>query len=369
MQFKTFEKIIWISIILFFAAPLIQLYGETLTDQTSQYPFPSLIQSIQFEEDIEFCDIKIPLDRQEIKERLEKEMLLTLWNRPQVILWIKRAARFFPHVEHILKSYDLPLDLKYVSLIESALLPHIGSSKGAIGYWQFLKSTGRQYGLRIDSEVDERRNIFKSTHAACKYLKDLEKQFGSYLLALSAYNMGEYGLKKEIKAQNNNNFFSLYLPLETQRYIFRIISAKLIFEDQQFYGFFLNKSDLYPLFSFDEVKLESKFQFPIDLISQSVDIPFKTIKDYNPELRGYYISKGENTILIPKGKEDGFKKNFPVTYENWKKTVKSKFHVVKTGESLTRIAKKYRISLSSLLKLNNLSLNGVICPGDRLVIE
>jgi len=369
MRFKTFGKTICISIILFFAVPLIQLYGKPLIDQTSQYHFPSLIQSIRFDNNIEYCNIKIPLDRQEIKERLEKEMLLALWNRPQVILWIKRAARFFPHVENILKEHGLPLDLKYVPLIESGLRPHATSSKRAVGYWQFLKSTGKHYSLRIDAKVDERRNIFKSTHAACTYLKELEKQFGSYLLALSAYNMGEYGLKAEIKAQKTHNFFSLYLPLQTQRYIFKIICAKLILENQQFYGFSLNKSDLYPLFAFDKVNLESNFQIPIALIAQAADIPFKMVKDYNPELRGYYLGKGDNTILIPKGKAKGFKEKFTARYENWEKTVKTRFHIVKKGESLSRIAKKYRISLSSLLKLNNLSVKGVIHPGDRLVIE
>ena len=123
--------------------------------------------------------------------------------------------------------------MKYVPLIESALRPHAASSKGAVGYWQFIRSTGRNYGLRIDSQVDERRNIFKSTNAACKYLKTLEEQFGSYLLALSAYNMGEYGLNREIKRQQNNDFFSLYLPLETQRYAFKLICAKIIFENQE----------------------------------------------------------------------------------------------------------------------------------------
>jgi len=369
MQFKPFWKTIFISIVLFFSVPLICLHADTLPDQAYSHHLPSLIQSIQFKSNIEYCSINIPLERQEIKERLEKEMLLALWDRPQVILWIKRAAKYFPHVENILKIYGLPLDLKYIPLIESALRPHAGSAKGAVGYWQFLRSTGRHYGLRIDSQVDERRNILKSTHAACKYLKALKEKFGSYLLALSAYNMGEYDLKKEIKAQNNNNFFSLYLPLETQRYAFKIISAKLILENQESYGFFLEKSDLYPLFIFDKVNFKSDFQIPISLIAQAAGLSFKTIKDYNPELRGYYLSKGAITILMPTGKTKRFKQNYTAHYKNWKKTVKKRLHIVKTGENLTGIAKKYRISLSSLLKLNNFSIKSMIHPGDRLVVE
>ena len=367
MQFKA--KIICISIVLFFAIPLICSGAETLSNQNPEHDFPPLIESIQFKKGIQYCDIKIPMEHQDIKERLEKEMLLALWNRPQVILWIKRAARLFPHVEKILKQPGLPLDLKYVPIVESALRPHSRSSKGAVGYWQFLKSTGRQYGLRIDSYVDERRNIFKSTHAACKYLKTLENQFGSYMLAMAAYNMGEYGLKREIEAQKNNDFFTLYLPLETQRYAFKVICAKLILENQQSYGFSLKKSDLYPVLAFDKVNFKSDFQIPIALISQAADIPFKTIKDYNPELRGYYIGKGDIAILIPKGKAKRFKESFTTRYKNWEKTYKVKFHIVKNGESLSRIAETYRVSLVSLLKLNNLSVKSMIHPGDRLVIE
>ena len=369
MQFKTSWKTICILILSVFVIPLTCYGYDSLGTQSYQFDFPSLMESIQFKNDIEFCGIKIPIEDQDVKERLEKEMLLALWDRAQVILWIKRAARYFPHVEKILKQHGLPLDLKYVPLIESALRPHAGSSKDAMGYWQFLKSTGRKYGLRIDSQVDERRNIFKSTHAACEYLKALEKQFGSYLLALSAYNMGEYGLNREIEAQKNNDFFSLYLPLETQRYAFKIICVKLILENQESYGFFLKKSDLYPVFSFDIIQFKLDYQLPIVVIAKAADIPFKTIKDYNPELRGYYLEKGDFAILIPKGKAKGFKKNFSSQYKNWEKIYKTKFHIVKNGDSLSGIAEKYQMSFLYLLKLNNLSVKSIIHPGDRLLIE
>ena len=337
--------------------------------QNQRSDFPSLIESIQFENNIEYCNIKIDLDSQEIKERLEKELLLALWNRPQVILWIKRAAKYFPHIENILKQHGLPLDIKYVPLIESALRPHARSSKGATGYWQFINSTGKNYGLSIDHNVDDRRNLFKSTHAACKYIKKLEKQFGSYLLALAAYNMGEFGLKREIKAQQNRDFFSLYLPLETQRYILKLIAVKLILENPESYGFYLKKSDLYPVFVFDQIKFKTDFEVPIVMIAKAAGVPFKTIKDYNPQLRGYFLNKGVISILIPKGKAKGFKKEFISKYKTWQKNYKTKIHIVKSGESLRLIANKYHVTLLSLLKLNNLSLNSMIHPGDRLVVE
>ncbi len=330
---------------------------------------PSLIESIRFKQSITYCGIKIPVQDPQVRERLEKEMLLALWDRPQVILWIKRASRFFPHIERILKEYHLPLDLKYIPLIESALRPHASSSRGAVGYWQFLRSTGKQYGLRIDSHVDERRSIFKSTQAACKYLKDLNDRFDSYLLAISAYNMGEYGLKSEIEAQKNDSFFTLYLPLETQRYAFKIIAAKMIIENSNQYGFQMLPQDLYPEFSYDRVNFKSDLKIPIFLIARAASVPFKTIKDYNPQLRGYFLDKGKQTILIPKGQAKTFKQNFNSQYKSWKKDYRTRIHIVKSGESIIGIASKYQMSVSSLLKLNGLSLSGMIHPGDRLVVK
>ncbi len=331
--------------------------------------FPSLMQSIRFNEEIYYCNKKIPIDQQDILTRLEKEMLLALWDRPQVILWIKRSGKYFRHIEQILNKYNLPMDLKYVPIVESALRPHAGSIKGAVGFWQFLRSTGRQYGLRVDNKIDERKNIFKSTDAACRYLINLEKRFGSYFLALAAYNMGEYALKAEINAQKNNDFFSLYLPLETQRYVLKLICAKLIIENPSKYGFSIHKSDVYPTFTFDQVNFKTDFQIPIVLVAQAAGTSFKTIKDYNPELRGYFINKGKTSIVIPKGSAKGFKKQFSTQYQAWQKTYKKRIHIVKKGESLTAIAKKNKLPLSSLLKLNNYSVRKIIHPGERVRIE
>ena len=127
-----------------------------------------------------------------------------------------------------MKENGLPDDIKYIAVAESALRPHAGSSKGAMGFWQFMADTGRKYGLTINAYVDERRNIFASTAAAIRYLNELHQKFGSWELAAAAYNMGEEGLQAEILEQDTNNYYQLYLPLETQRYIFRILSVKLI---------------------------------------------------------------------------------------------------------------------------------------------
>ncbi len=332
---------------------------------------PTLVEAVRFSGDVRLCGEKIPFTDPEVRERLEKEMMLAVWNRPQVMLWLKRAHRWFPHIESVLKQENLPLDLKYLPIVESALLPHGESHKGAVGYWQFIKSTGKKYGLRIDSKVDERRNMFFATRAACRYLKDLYSEFGSYLLAMSAYNMGEYGLSKAIELQDTRDFFSLYLPLETQRYILKMVAVKFIMSNPETYGFHLEPQDLYPVFTFSEIKLSPKSDVPLSMIAKACQVPFKTIKDYNPQLRGYYLEKGTATLFVPKGKDEGFHKKFTPLYKALvkKQLSSSKFHVVKSGESLSAIAGKYNMSLSGLRRFNKLSKKHIIHPGDKLRVQ
>jgi len=353
-------------LILTLAGPL--WAGDKITKPVIRSHIPSLTEITRFSGEIRLCGIRIPIENPEVRERLEKEMMLSVWNRPQVILWLKRAHRYFPHIEKIIKQEDLPLDLKYIPIVESALLPHSRSGKGAVGYWQFLKSTGKRYGLRIDNKMDERKNLFKSTKAACGYLKKLNTDFGSYLLAIAAYNMGEFGLAREIEAQETRNFFSLYLPLETQRYLLKIVAAKRIMENPDHYGFNMSPQDLYPVFTYSKINFAVKGEIPLSLIANAADISFKTLKDYNPDIRGYYLYGG-NTILVPKGSEKGFKQKFVIFHNAWKKKDKVKFHVVRPGESLTGIASQHEMTLAALLRLNKFSYKKVIHPGDRLLVR
>ncbi len=336
----------------------------------SHAELPSLVKSVRFSDPIYFCGEKVPLETRGVRPGLEKEVLLALWDRPQVILWLKRATKYFPHIERILKKEGLPEDLKYVAVIESALRPHVRSSKGALGFWQFLRSTGRMYGLEINAAIDERRNIFKSTKAACRYLKDLYSDFDSWFLALAGYNMGENGLKRQIEIQKTRDFYSLYLPLETQRYVFKAVAAKIIIENAAEFGFLLNRGDCYPVFSFDRVNINSSRRIPVNIIADAAGVPFKTIKEMNPEIRGYTLSRGGNTVLVPKGAAGDFKRKFEQVYAEWEKAhPENRHHRVREGENLTMIARKYGVSLLSVLKWNNLSYQSVIHPGDTLVIK
>jgi hypothetical protein len=200
-------------------------------------------------------------------------------------------------------------------------------------------------------------------------LKKLSADFDSFLLALSAYNMGEHGLEVEIDIQQTRNFFDLYLPLETQQYIYKIIAAKLILENPEKYGFDLAPSDLYPVFTFSQLNVSSDEQLPLVLIAAAAGISFKTLKTMNPDIRGYYLSSGRTTLLVPRGQEKDFPTRFAALYEEWQNRVYKQIHIVKPGESLISIAKNYNVSLASLLRINKISLNTVIHPGDRLVIK
>ncbi len=343
--------------------------AEGKTQKTPEtHPFPSLIPNVRIIEPLDFCGEPVELDKHSIRERMEKELLITIWDRAQAALWIKRSTRYFPLIEEMLKKEDMPADLKYVAVAESALRPHVRSTKGAVGFWQFIEATGRRYGLEIDSDKDERKNIFKSTEAAIAYLKELYNIFGSWTLSAAAYNMGEQGLQSEILAQRCNNYYGLYLPLETQRYIFRIVSAKLILSDPEKYGFKFTKEDLYPPIEFNRIKLKCYRETPIVIIAQAANTTFKGIKDLNPEIRGHYIAAGSHSILIPKGSTKDFHSRFKTFLDQWLANKKERVYVVKKGDNLSSIAKRFNVPLPALMIWNRLNMNKHIHPGDRLVI-
>ena len=330
---------------------------------------PSLLSAVRNVHHLTFCDKSVPLDNQQIRERFEKEFLLILWNRPQVILWIKRSARYFPLIEKMLKEADLPDDLKFVAVVESALRPHIRSSKGAVGYWQFIKPTGLKYGLRIDRDIDERRNLLAATRAAIAYFKDLHDIFGTWALSAAGYNMGEQGLQAEVLIQQTDDYYRLYLPLETQRYLFRILTAKLILEDPRAYGFFVTETDLYPPLDADRISISRTEEIPVQTLAQAAGTSFKTIKDLNPQIRGHYLVPGSHTLLIPNGMAKGFESRLEKRMAQLTSTNRNRVYIVQTGDTLTGIAEQFNVPLTALLIWNRLDYRKSIHPGDRLMIH
>ena len=343
------------------------VHGQT-ADSLDPEQFPSLMSSTRISGPLDFCGETVELDNSDVRERLEKEILITLWDRPQIVLWIKRSSRYLPIIEKMLKQSDMPNDLKYISIVESALRPHAGSKKGAIGFWQFIEATGRKYGLTINSEKDERRNVFRSTEAAIAYFKELHDILGSWTLSAAAYNMGEQGLQSEILAQKTANFYDLYLPLETQRYVLRIISAKMILTQPEKYGFRFTEQDLYPPLEFDRITLECFQETPLTVVAEAANTRFKVIKDLNPEIRGHFLGTGSHSILIPPGTAAGFQARFRQYVDQWLAQNQERVYVVKDGDNLSAIAERFNVPLPVLIIWNRLENKKHIHPGDRLVI-
>jgi hypothetical protein len=339
-------------------------YGASL----EPFSVPSLVSSLKNLDSLEFCGELVPREVPGVRERLEKELLLTIWDRPQVILWLKRSRRYFPQLEKMLKENKMPDDLKYIAIVESALRPHAGSGKGAVGFWQFMVDTGRKYGLVINDRTDERRNFFASTRAAIRYFNDLHKLLGTWTLAAAAFNMGEEGLQAEIMVQETRDYYRLYLSLETQRFIFRILSAKLIFADPVKFGFSLTDEDYYSALSYDQINIDCFQEIPIQIVAQAAETDFKVIKDLNPELRGHYFVAGNHNIFIPKGVSENFHARYKHLVKAYLSKRKERVYIVKKGDNLSSIAAQFDIPLAALIIWNRLELNHIIYPEDRLVI-
>ena len=365
----------WIIILSCLAA----LQGLPLTVSAQSFPVPSgsepdlsprgLLERIRITAPVDFCGEPVPLERPEVAERLELELLLMVWNQPQTILWLKRANRYMPEIEAALRSEGLPLDLKYLPVIESALRPHAGSSAGAIGYWQFIRSTAQRYDLTVDNRKDERRSLAASTRAAVRYLKDLYAQFGSWHLAAAAYNMGESGLAAEMLAQETQDYYRLYLPLETQRYVIRAVAVKLIFTDPQRFGYHLASADLYPPLMVDRVTVNLNREIPIQLLARAANSDFKTIKDLNPDLRGHYLAPGRHELRIPAGQPDGLDTRLTLLIKDLHGQREERIYVVRPGDNLSLIAERFGVPLQALRIWNRLDLRKPIHPGDRLVVR
>jgi len=330
--------------------------------------FSALIQAARIRGPLDFCGEPVPLEDPDVRERMEREVLGVLADPHQVILWIKRSRQYLTPIEETLRKQHLPDDLKYVAIAESALRPHAGSPKGAMGFWQFIESTGRKYGLRVDSEKDERRNLSTSTDAAIAYLRELRDMFGSWTLAVAAYNMGENGLRSDISQQNTRDYYRLYLPLETQRYVFRILTAKLILRNPEPYGFRLEPEDIYPPVASEQIALETDREISLLTVAQAADTYVKLIKDLNPEIRGYRLMPGQHRLLVPKGATGQFHQRLSGLMNQMPEKRGEVVYVVKEGDTLSEIAERHRVSVSDVRTWNRLDPKKQIQPGMRLTI-
>ena len=325
-------------------------------------------QDVPLPKTLALCGEPMPLEIPSVREMLDRELTISAWDPAQVFMWLKRAGRYFPHIERRLREEGMPGDLKYLAVAESALLTHIRSRKGALGTWQFMPYTARSHGLRKDRAMDERRNFERSTEAALKYLKTLKEMFGSWTLAMAAYNCGESRLKKEIKRQKANNYYKLNLPLETERYIFRIATAKLIMEDPGGYGYSLPEEREYKPIDCDTVKVHIRAPVPIADVAQSLGTYYKIIKELNPQVRGYDFPSGRYSIKVPAGLgpklASALKQHSRKAPRKTTKVADGRY-VVRPGDTLSHISQRTRVPVATLKDLNGLD-SSVIRIGQRL---
>ena len=266
------------------------------------------------------CGERIPIENRDVWENLDREFLLVLGNEPQVLLWMKRARRYFPHVEKRLREMNLPDDLKYVTLVESGLRPYAVSPSGASGIWQFMPPTGEKYEMRKNRVVDERFDFFKATEGALAYLRSLYEEFRSWALALAAYNVGENRVRKEIELQRTQDYFFLDLPLETERYVYKIAVAKLILSDPEKYGFHLDGKEFYDPLQVERVQIELTQPLPIIDVAHAVGFYYKEIKELNPHFSEEAIPPGIHFLNLPPGASVPFWAFF----STWKKELEGK---------------------------------------------
>ncbi len=247
-----------------------------------------------------FAGEEINLDQDDLIERMDKEFLVNTYWQSNTILLIKRANKFFPQIEKILIDEDVPTDFKYLALIESGL-QNVTSPRGAKGFWQIMKTTGKEYGLEINSNVDERYNLNLSTRLACKYLKRAKDKFGSWTLAAAAYNRGVNGVQNKIMNQNQTKYENILFGDETKRYVFRIIALKNIIESPESFGFHIKKEQMYKPVKYKEIKIDIPISNITDF-SEDLGLSYKNFKIHNPWLLENHLnnrSRKVYTILIP----------------------------------------------------------------------
>ncbi len=253
----------------------------------------------QVPKSVVFCEKKIDLTRFDRYERMDRELLAFTYMHSTSIQMIKKANRYFPIVEPILKEEGIPDDFKYLMVIESNLNPNARSVAGAAGLWQFMKTTGREYGLEVNDNIDERYHIEKATRAACKYLKDAYAKYNDWVAVAASYNAGQARISDQLEKQFTDDALDLYLVEETARYVYRIIAAKIMFADPSQFGFILKASDLYVPIPYREITLTSGID-NLARWAKSQGTTYALLKNLNPWLRQDFLQNRTHRTYILK---------------------------------------------------------------------
>jgi membrane-bound lytic murein transglycosylase D len=336
-------------------------------------------------DNMDLCGEPVPLHVQEVLERFDREFTIIVYNHAQVYLWLKRMERYFPSIEERLRALNLPEDLKYVAIAESDLLPNAASPKGAAGPWQFIPSTGSRYGLDQQGSFDQRFDIEKATDSAFRYLSDLNQRFKSWSLAIAAYNCGEKRVQDAIGAHGVADYYQLKLPLETERYVMRILAIKAVLRNPARYGYNLPRGMGYPQFRVDRVNLTLSRPATIQSVAATAGTTYREFKRLNPTFRSDQIPAGSYEIKLPEGTGTSFQQKVddlkplpaaveapppmghkpklsnaaPEPIKGHSKGGGARSYTVKKGDTLLGIAQKFKVSADKIRQLNRLKGNSI----------
>jgi len=303
---KTIEKALAFVGLLSLSALFVYALQDAPTDENFEKKLINdyNVYALQIPEELDFAGEPMPLKKPDIYERMDKELLVNTYWQSNGLLMFKRAKKYFPVIEPILRENGIPEDFKYLAVIESGLT-NVVSSAGATGVWQIMPTTGKENGLEVNDNVDERYHLEKSTRVACKYLKKSKQELGSWTLAAAAYNAGNAGISRRLKEQNVKNYYDLLLGEETGRYVFRIVALKEILSHPEKYGFNFREKDLYSHVPTYEVKVDTAVT-DFTKFAEKFGINYKILKIHNPWLRDRSLinkTRKEYIIDIPK---DGY---------------------------------------------------------------
>ncbi|HFA51631.1 MAG TPA: lytic transglycosylase domain-containing protein [Bacteroidetes bacterium] len=294
----------YLAIMAAFATVAIFASYETPTNDPdgTAYNRSIYIPSVDATDEYWFAGERIPTENFDVRERLERELIVNTYYHTSTILNLKKMTRFFPVIEPILKEYGVPEDFKYLAVAESNL-SNAKSPVGAKGFWQFMRGTASDYGLQVNTEVDERYHLEKATRAACKYLKKYHEKFGSWINTAAAYNMGPSGFAKEMERQKSDNYFDLNINEETSRYVFRILAIREVLEKPTKFGFDIPEEEKYmPLNNYSVVQVDGAIPNLGDF-AKKYGTTYRMLKLYNPWLLSYKLTNSKKKtydIKIPK---------------------------------------------------------------------
>ncbi|WP_411894508.1 lytic transglycosylase domain-containing protein [Winogradskyella sp. A2] len=267
------------------------------------------VYALEMPEDLNFAGEAVPVEDPDIYERMDRELLVNTYWQSNGLLMFKRAQKYFPIIEPILEKNGVPNDFKYLAVIESGLTNAV-SPAGARGFWQIMKTTGRENGLEVNSNVDERYNLELATEVACKYLKDAKEKLGSWTLAAAAYNAGNAGISRRLKEQDVNSYYDLLLGEETGRYMFRIVALKEILRNPSVYGFNFNQDQLYKPIPTYKVEVDTAVT-DFTQFAERFGINYKILKLHNPWLREKNLNNKSRKLYNIEIPKEGYYRSAP----------------------------------------------------------